>query len=63
MRNRPKAAVLAVYPGAVCWRCIDDWRVMWRKSETQRAPKMIGRGDTAFAAWHNAQENTKGTGK
>jgi hypothetical protein len=59
MRNRPKASVLAVYPAAVCCRGFLLWYV-WAQY-TSATP--LGKGATAFAAWHNAQENTKGTGK
>ena len=59
MRNRPKAAVLAVYPGAVCCQGFFLWYV-WAQY-TSWMP--LGEGATAFAAWHNAQKNMKGLGK
>jgi hypothetical protein len=58
MRNRPKAAVLAVYPSANCRIWDGVWCVF-----TDSGQLCIGFGKTAFAAWHNAQKNMKGAGK
>jgi len=56
MRNRPKDAVLAVYPSAVCVLDVELWVV-------RVGMGIIGAGSTAFTAWYNAQQNMKGLGK